>query len=229
MFKITIALSAIALAALGMQETRRAPTLALKEETLILEWTASADEAVIKIEAESEEELKFLQVNNPNGQLVFELRARNTHIHALSGFVVEMQESTADELLEMYPEGQYQIRGRSADGKLALGNARLSHTLPLVPDIVYPYPEAYVPADGLILSWIPDDNVEGYVVSLEQNENDGLTVHLPAGSSQFSVPNGVLLPAVESQFELGAIGPNGNVTLVEVEFITLPTSFRSAK
>ena len=226
MFKITIAFSAIALAALGWQEPRRAPVLPLKEEALVLEYTASANEAVIKIEAESEEQLKFLQVHSPTGQLVFELRARNTHLHTLSGFVVEMQEATADELLEMYPEGLYQIHGRSVDGKLARGYARLSHTLPLAPDIVYPYPEALVPTDDLILSWIPDDNVEEYVVSLEQDENDGLTVHLPAGSREFRVPNGVLRPAVPTQFELGAIGPNGNVTLVEVEFVTMPTSFQ---
>lgn len=226
MFKVTIAFSVVALAALGMQEARRAPVLRLKEEALILEYTATADEAVIKVEAESEEELKFLQVRNPNGQLLFELRARNTHIHTLSGFEVEMQESTANELLEMYPEGIYEIRGRSADGRFALGRGRLSHSLPLVPEVIHPYSEAVLSPDDLLLMWVADEDVEGYVVSLEQDENDGLTVNLPAGSESFRVPNGVLLPGTETQFELGAIGPNGNITLVEIEFMTTYTSVK---
>lgn len=221
MTKSILAITALALTAIGMQQERHNPILLLKEELITIEFTATAGEAVLRVEAESEEELKYLQVRNPAGDVILDMRAHQSGIHALSGFAIEMQEVTVAEVFAAYPQGMYDIRGRTVDGRLALGRARLSHALPLAPETFYPYEGAVqVPTSNLTLSWMAEDSVEGYVISLEQDENDGLTVNLPPGSDSFTVPDGVLLPGRPSQFEIGAIGPEGNCTLVEVFFFT---------
>ena len=220
MTKTIIAITALALAGLSMQQERLLG-VPLKEEILSVEYTATANEAVLRMEAESEVELRSIQVLNPEGQTILDLRAHRAGRHSLSGFVIEMQETTAEQVFAAYPAGMYQIRGRTVDGRRAHGRAKLSHALPLVPQVIFPYEGAVnVPVKQLTLSWLPDNEVDGYVVSLEQDENDGLTVNLPPGSSSFTVPAGVLLPGKESQFELGAIGPDGNCTLVEIIFHT---------
>jgi len=221
MTKSILALSALALASYATQQERYNPVHLLKEELMTIEFTATANEAVLRMEAESEVELKYIQIRNPDNEPIFEMRAHRATNHALSGFSVEMQEATAPEIFADYPEGIYDIRGRTVDGALALGRAYLSHELPLAPEIYYPYEGARsVPVSGLTLSWMPDESVEGYVVNLEQGESDGLTVKLPPGSDSFTVPDGILLPGTLSQFELGAMGPHGNCTLVEVYFLT---------
>jgi hypothetical protein len=96
-----------------------------------------------------------------------------------------------------------------------------SHALPAPALIHYPRAGAVdVPASKLLVSWTPDRSASRYRVSLEQGENDGLTVELPAGSHSFQVPDGVLARNTETQLEIAAIGRNGNRTLVEVPFTT---------
>lgn len=224
MDKATLAFLAFGLAALGserpFQEAR--PTLRLKEERMIIEYTATANEAVILVEGESETALESVEVRMPGGHTMLELRAPIGNDSAFSGFSLETQEATVEELIAHYGEGDYDLRARAMGGEPVQGHASLSHELLPPPVVLYPYPGAVgIPAADLKIYWIPDPAAEAYTVSLEQGENDGLTVRLPAGSKSLYVPRGILLPHTETQLEIGATGPNGNRTLVEIEFRTL--------
>ncbi len=219
MYKSTIAVAVLALA-LG-QQRNEGPYLQLKEEKVTVEYTPAANEAVLIVEAESEESLGRVEVRNPGGNLIVELRAgKGQDVVALSGFVVETRESSAAVLLETFAEGVYDIRARTKDGRTALGSAVLSHDLLAEPVVVYPVAGAENVPANLTAGWMPDPNASGYVVSLEQGESDGIAVRLPPGSSSFEVPAGVLAPGEKTQLEVGAIGPSGNCTLVEVSFTT---------
>lgn len=221
MFKSILFVSALALAALGWQQERNRPVLSLKEEAMTLRYAAGADEGVILVEAESEARLDHVQIVRPDGQLVFELRSPSEASNGVMRFAVEMLESDMGSLSESYPEGVYDILARTADGRLAKGSAFLSHALPLAPQVVYPRDGAIgVPSSNLVVTWLPDRAATGYRVDLEQNENDGLTVQLPAGSNSLRVPDGVLAPGTETSLEVSAIGANGNCTLVELRFTT---------
>ena len=83
-----------------------------------------------------------------------------------------------------------------------------------------PFRQMLIVSTNLTVSWVPDPEARAYRVILEQGETDGLTAVLPARSSSFQVPDGILAPGTESHVEVGAIGPNGNCTLVEVSFTT---------
>ncbi len=221
MLKATMTLTVLALAALGAQQERRWPVLPLKEEAAILEYTATAGEAVVRVEAESEEELDGVQVHDPEGGLILELQAGRGKDRGLSGFVVETRESSLEELFETYPEGAYDLLASTVQGRPARGRAVLSHALPAAPRVIYPYEGAVkVPSSRLLVRWVPDAGAVRYQVSTEQDENDGLTVELPGGSSSFLVPDKILRPGTRTQLEIAAIARNGNRTLVEVNFTT---------
>jgi len=231
MVKSTIALAVLALGALGLQRGPGTPggpvtpfdpeVAPLKEQRLSVEYTAARDEAVIVAAAESEVGLARIQVRSPSSKVVVDLRAPDPDQRPLSGFVVEMRESSAGALFATYGEGEYVLRGRTADGRPVRGTAVLSHELLREPAVLYPSDgEQDVPASGLLVSWVADPDAVGYRVVLEQDENAGLAVTLPPESTSFQVPDGVLLDGTETQLEVGVIGRNGNCTLREVLFTT---------
>lgn len=217
-----LGLLACVVAAGGWQRHREdVPALRLKEEQMTLEYTASADEAVIKLKAESERSLGDVEILSPTGECVLRLSVEGTGELALSGFVVETAEAPPLELTRLYPEGFYDLRARSTDGEPVVGLASLSHVL--LPEPVIHYPRegmVDVPSRDLTVSWAPDPAAVGYRVMLEQGDNDGLAVELPKGSRSFQVPPGVLRPRTRTMLEIGAIAPGGNTTLVEVSFET---------
>jgi hypothetical protein len=216
MEKATIGVLSCSLLVLGGQEQHQTPSLRLKEERMTLEYTATADEAVVIIEAESEIPLDRVQIRDPRGARVMELRSQGGRPLALSGFLLESAELDGASIHETFGEGLYEMRARALDGRPVGGNARLDHALPATPVVLYPRDQDAVPTDDLEIRWVPDPEASAYRIVLEQNENDGLQVELPPGSDSFRVPNGLLLPRTETQIEVGVVGPNGNCTLVEI-------------
>jgi hypothetical protein len=221
MYKATITLAALALATPGSQQIHAVPDLRMKEEAITIEYTVGANEGVVVLEAETEETLDLVEIRNSRGAPILRLQADASREIALSGFVLEASESDPATLLQRYPEGVYDIRGRTVAGQQVRGKALLSHELLAAPLVVYPSEGAAgVPSRGLTVSWVPDPGAVGYRIGLEQGESDGVTARLPPGSSSFQVPDGILEPDTETQLEIGAVAPNGNCTLVEVVFRT---------
>ena len=208
MYKPVIAGAFVALGALGWQPGPQEPPLILKEEALMIEYTPGKAEAVIRMEAESEEPLDRVDVRTPAGRSILKLRGAKAY--SLSGFLVETREMNIGALLNHYEEGRYDMRAITASGRTALGGALLSHGLLPAPIIQYPLEGAVVPPKGLTVTWTTDPAAERYRVVLEQDENDGLVVELPRGTNSFTVPDGFLRPDTETQVEVGVIRANRN-------------------
>jgi hypothetical protein len=220
MSKSMLALAALALAAAGWDQGGGAP-LSFKEERLLLEYSPGADEAVLLLEAESEEGLGRIEVREPGGRPLLRLWTAKPGQLALSGLQVETLEASPATLLADYPEGLYDLRGVTVDGRTMLGSAALSHEVLPEPVVTWPLPGTQgVPTTGLLVTWVPDPGASAYHVVLEQDENDGLAVNLPPGAGQLQVPDRLLRGATETKLEVGAVGPNGNITLAEVVFTT---------
>jgi hypothetical protein len=196
-------------------------TLRLKEEAMSLEYTSTANEVVVVMSAESEESLSSVDIFSPGGAAVLRMKASGGRKLALSGYTIESQETSFEEFFGTYPEGMYSIRALTGDGRPVRGRAALSYVLPAPAVVLHPLQGAGdLPTSGLVIRWKSDSQATGYYVSLEQNENDGLTVKLPPGTEHFSVPDGILLPHTKTQVEVGVIGENGNRTLVEISCST---------
>ena len=217
---ILIALTAAGLFGARNPEPRHA-TARLKEERIFIEYTANLNEAVVKMEAESEAGLRTVEVLGPSGAKALSIRAQQLGGRSIAGFNVETHETTLSELLQTYGEGRYPMRAVTEQGALALGSAVLSHELLPAPLITYPLEGMVgVPTKGMTLTWEPMEAAAGYTVVLEQNDNDGLVAQMPAGSSSFQVPDGFLLPGTETMAEVIVIAPSGNCSLIEVSFMT---------
>lgn len=220
MLKLMFIPTALA-ATLAWQTPYTRPTLAFKEETITIEYTATSNEAVVVVAAETEQVVHNVRIKGPQGTAILELRSESGKPVALSGFVIEMRESTKETLFTDYSEGRYDLRGRATNGQAVVGGATLSHRLLRPPAVTYPKPGADdVPCDGLVVSWVPVQQARGYRIVIEQNDNDGIAVEVPGNTASFRVPDGLLLPGTDTQLEVGAVGANGNCTLVEVEFKT---------
>jgi hypothetical protein len=220
MFKTTIALSLLALTAIAWQQQNPRFSRPLKEEKMILEHNVTLGEAVVRVEAESEEELDRVQILKPDGERLLVLEAPNGTVRGLSGFKLELQEASLATILATYTEGTYDIRARMAGGKVAQGRAVLSFDLPPAPRLVYPFEGALVPTSGLVVRWLADRSAAGYRIQLEQGETDGLAIQLPPGRNSLVIPDGFLASGVETQLEIAALGANGNRTVAEVHFTT---------
>ncbi len=221
MFKTSIALVALASASIGWSHHEAPRTLKLKEERMTIEFTATTGEAVVVFEAESEAPLSFVGVHAPTGPEVLSMQSADKRNSALSGFIIEARETTILDLMSAYPEGEYRLQADTLDGRAADGMARLSHRLLPMPEVIFPFEGAHdIPAADLVVTWIPDPRAEQYRIVLEQGDDDNLAAVLPGSQNTFRVPNGVLAPNTLSHVEIGAVGRNGNCTLVEIQFTT---------
>lgn len=219
MKKTTLAVAVLALAATGLEQQRTVASL--KEERITIEYTVTSSEAVIIVEAESEQSLELIQVRNPIGIPLIAMRSQSGHGMSLSGFIVETFETDLETLFTTYGEGRYPVQALTTDGIPLQGVALLRHEMCSAPVVLTPTEDALVAHDEVLVTWLPDPRATGYRVVLEQGENDTLVVTLPAEVTTFRVPVGVLAPGLESHVEVGAIAPTGNCTLVEVAFTTL--------
>lgn len=221
MHKPMIVVSLLAVTGFGWMQDRAEPIASLADAKMILEWTPG-EGAVLLIDAESEEPLQRAQIFRSDGQELIEIDARHGGRSRLAGLEIELREARLEALVESYPEGSYDIRATTAQGQQVVGRAWLSLDVPPAPQIVHPAQGALVSTAGLTLSWLGDPTVAAYEVQLEQGEDDGLRVKLPPQQSSFRVPADFLRPGLETTFEVVAIGSNGNRTLAEVLFATMP-------
>lgn len=213
----------LGLAALGVSWQQRPdpPFLKLKEEAMTIEYTPCKGEAVVIVQAESEVAMGALDVRSPQGDSVIKIWGKDGQRLSLSGFVLESEEMTTQELFQIYREGVYDLQSRSVEGKNMQGDAYLSHALLPEPDILFPKPGSEkVSPDDLTVRWTCDPDATSYKVVVEQDGVDKVTVCLPAGSSSVRIPTGILAGDTETLVEVGAIAANGNSTYHEIEFQT---------
>ena len=176
---------------------------------------------MVRIAAESEEDLEHVRIFRPDGRELIELATRNGG-GGLAGLEVELREPDIARLLENFTGGCYDIQAATVDGRLARGQANLSLDLPAAPRVVHPRPGELVPASNLTVYWLPDPSAAVYELQLEQGEDDGLRVRLPPQRRSFEVPHEFLVPGTPTILEVTAIGSNGNRTVTEVAFTTRP-------
>ena len=147
----------------------------------------------------------------------------------------EFSELTLEELLERFPEGDYEFKGKGLEGEKFVGTATLTHDIPDGPVLVYPLEEdALVNPSNTVVMWDPVEApngspIVGYQVLVEQPDSGiaaipkiVLDVMMPATATSMLVPPGFLLPNTEYEWEVLAIEAGGNQTLSSSLFTTAP-------
>ena len=175
-----------------------------------------------------------MQVFDPDGIKILDFRAEGSvGIQGITELFFESAEPSFDEqpleeLLELFPEGNYRFRGRTTEGVTLTGKATLTHTLPDGPYLVLPAEDDdSVDPDNTLIEWElvddpPGSMIVGYEVIVAPEEPSLLVFSADVGpdTTSVTVPPEFMEPGTAYKFEVLAIEASGNQTISEHEFET---------
>ena len=220
-----LSMGALALA-LGTSASAGDEEVALDESRIFIEFNASANDLGFHVFVDGEDWRK-LRIRSPAGRTIFAVEGRGAFGELgltelfFEGAEPSLDEFPREELLALFPEGEYEFEGRTAGGEELGGEATLTHAVPAPPAI-----SAQLGADDeLVIRWEPvTEPAEGFEGPIEivayQVLVDSFQVTLPAASTSVTVPPELVasLGAGPHGFEVLAIDASGNQTIAEGSF-----------
>lgn len=210
------------------RESAAATPLRFADTDLFIEINGTDGDAGLQAEIDADAWRKVV-VLDPGGRPLLDFRGQGRMAGwGLTGLTFESSEPGFDEapfarFKARFPEGRYRFRGRSIDGELILGAARLTHVVPSRPAVVSPQPDAVVPADGLVVRWEPvvrpaGVEIASYQVIVGGDRGEEYQVLFGPDATSATIPPGVLIPGGEYALEVLARERSGNRTITEVPF-----------
>jgi len=218
----------VALLAGGATRECRAEGIPFKIAKIYWEYNASANDLGVHVSLDAED-WRGLRIRKPNDRPIFEVNGRGAYRElGMTELFFEGAEPSLDEfpladLLARFPEGEYEIVGRTVDGQLLESDMIFSHAIPAGPTV-----SAVVgPGNSLVISWTPVTspppgfparpiNIVGYQVIV-----DPFQVTLPATATSVTVPPEFVasLASGVQPYEVLAIEASANQTLTEGTFV----------
>jgi hypothetical protein len=145
----------------------------------------------------------------------------------------ELDEVPVEDILALFPQGEYKFFGKTVEGEKLVGTAMLTHAIPDGPSTV----SAQVMNGDIVISWVAppavssltglEIDIVAYQVIVERADNDQLgaaprifDIKLPATETSVTVPPQFLEPDTEYEFEVLAIDISGNQTISSSSFMT---------
>jgi hypothetical protein len=192
------------------------------------EYNASANDLGVHVSLDAED-WRGLRIYRPNDRLLIEVIGRGAYRElGMTELFFEGAEPSLDEfpladLLARFPEGEYEIVGRTVDGARLESDVMFSHAIPAGPTV-----SAVVgPGDSVVISWTPVTspppgfpdrpiNIVGYQVIV-----DSFQVTVPATTTSVTVPPEFVasLASGVQAYEVLAIEASANQTLTEGAFV----------
>jgi len=220
---LALILASLCLASASGDDQPTAPR-PIPEVSIRFEQNATDGDVEVVFELTGPDEgLTQLTVVAPDGRTVVDFTAPDAKKYGIREFVFESPEPTDIKGLKAaYPAGEYSFAGATADGVKFSGHSTLRHELPPTVSFRHPTTRATgVEIKDLEIGWTAAANVSGYVIELEQSKLDmKLVVNLPASTTSFAVPNGLLMPGTTYQLGIGTVSTGGNASFVETSFTT---------
>jgi hypothetical protein len=154
-----------------------------------------------------------------------------------------LSEFAMADLAAAFPEGRYEVRGKSFDGTTLRGRALFTHDVPTPPTVTSPEiadePDQMgtpVPREELVVGWdvVTETTtgepvtISGYEVIITKEVEDDphgfsrptYDVHVPATQNALSVPTDFLEPDTIYELEVLALERSGNQTISVGFFVT---------
>ncbi len=202
-------------------------TVKFKSATLIVETNGTDGDAGLQIDLDHEP-WRSISIARPDGQMIFDVRNRGVlKDYGLTELFSESSEPPFTqfpfaEFKKLFPEGRYTFTGETIDGGMMKSRVRLTHNIPAAPEVTSPEEGSTVPADGLVVEWLPVTSPAGieiaeYLVGLSGLTVTGLKAELPADATGLTIP-AEILESGDYTLEVLAIEVGGNQTITEVHF-----------
>ena len=176
---------------------------------------------------------KQLKIFDPDGKKILDVRTKgNLKDFGLSSLFFESNEPSLDdmsmeEILDLFPEGEYEFEGRTIDGDKLEGCAILTHDLPDGPVITAPEEDDVVDPEDVVVEWETVTPPAGTEITSYQIivTNDGdprfkYDVRVPAEATSLTVPAEFFEADTEYELEILAVESSGNQTISLLFFTT---------
>jgi hypothetical protein len=210
-----------------------AMTMKLADAAIRIEINSTDGDAGIQIFLDGEG-WDSMRVSDPEGNLILDFMAvGSVGIQGITELFFEsaepsFEEQPLEELLELFPEGNYRFEGTTTEGDTLIGKAKLTHALPEGPVLVSPE-ENGDPVDpgNTVLQWQPvadpqGSRIVGYQVIVVREEGSLRIFSADVGpeTTSVTVSPEFMEPRTAYKFEILAIEMSGNQTISEREFET---------
>ena len=176
---------------------------------------------------------KRLTIYDPDENKILDVRAKgDLKDFGLSSLFFESNEPSFDdmsmeEILDLFPAGEYEFEGRTIDGDKLEGCATLTHDLPDAPVITAPEEDDVVDPDDVLVEWETVTPPAGTEITSYQIivTNDGdprfkYDVRVPPEATSLTVPSEFFEADTEYELEILAVESSGNQTISVIFFTT---------
>ncbi len=192
------------------------------------EFNSTANDLGVHVLLDGEDWAK-LKISNSDEKVIFEVKGRGPYKQLgmtelfFEGAEPSLDDFPLEDLLDLFPEGEYEFEGRTVDGQEIEGEALFSHAIPAGPEVF-----SHVGSKNFLeISWnpvsqpplgFPSEPIEivGYQVIVES-----FLVTVPSSVLSLTVSPefvGTLTPG-QHQFEVLAIDQSGNQSITEGYFV----------
>ena len=199
-----------------------AATVPFADARLFFELNSTDNDLGLQLFLDTDDGWKRVRVLDPARRelLEFEALGRLSRL-GLTELRFESSEPSPQEVLSLFPPGEYRFRGRTVEDEQLASNTTLSHELPAAP--------TFSPSDGevvdprnTVVEW-NTPGAEQVELIIEQDELEHvLDITVSASTHRMRVPAQFLTPGMEYKIEILSIGENGNRTISESTFHTAP-------
>jgi hypothetical protein len=191
-----------------------------EEAEVFFEFNTSANDMGFQLFLDAEG-WNRLRVSDPGRNNLLQIAANgNLSDLGITELRFESAEPEPDKVLGLFPAGEYTFRGKTVEGDNLLSRVTLSHEF--LPAFTFtPSNGQVVDPNNTVVQWNIAD-AEQVEVIIENDELESVFDVTLSGVSSLNVPPQFLVPGKEFKIELLAIAENGNRTIVESTFRTMP-------
>jgi hypothetical protein len=185
-----------------------------------------------------------LCVIGPDGRRFLATKPQgNLRTFNMAGIFFESREPKASEVsqqevLALFPAGDYQIQGVATSGESLTGSAKLTHDIPAAAAITAPTEDEMVDPTALVIRWDPVTQtvsgqpvtISGYEIIVTNESKAGAdphgmsqpiaSIHVVPTVHELSIPPEFLEPKTRYEVEVIAIETSGNQTISVLFFET---------
>ena len=199
----------------------RGATVAFADLRLTLEFNSTDNDLGVQLNLDAQD-WERVTAFDPGHQQILDIAGQGRLKQlGLTELFFETAEPTPAEVLALFPQGNYRFTGKTVDGDVLAGSARLSHALPAAPVFISPTNGQIVDRNNLVIRWQPISGLARFQLIVENDESgETLIVDLLPSVTSLPIPAAFLRANTPHKAEVLAIGKNGNKTLTEITFMT---------
>jgi hypothetical protein len=204
----------------GADDADASAAVPFADAELFFELNATDDDLGLQLFLDTDDGWKRVRVLDPGRRdiILFQTEGRLSRL-GITELRFESAEPSPDEVLALFPPGEYRFRGRTVDGEALASVATLSHDFPPAPTFS-PSGGEVVDHRNTVVEWSAP-GAEKVEVIIEQDELEHvLDVTLSGSTKRLRVPPQFLKAGMEYKIEVLSTGENGNRIITESTFRT---------